>query len=52
VQGKAEIMPHIANLFAGLNPAAEEEIFRELLQGKHFRLERIVSTGQMTAQGQ
>ncbi|MDM8546515.1 cupin domain-containing protein [Candidatus Venteria ishoeyi] len=42
-------MPHIYQLFKGLEAKASAEIFTELLQGQQFRLERIVSTGQATA---
>jgi cupin 2 domain-containing protein len=40
------------NLLARLPPAAAEEVFQELLQGGTFRMERIVSTGQRTPEGQ
>jgi cupin 2 domain-containing protein len=39
-----------ANLFAGIDPSAAEEVFTELAGGGRFRLERIVSTGQTTPQ--
>jgi cupin 2 domain-containing protein len=45
-------MLKINNVFSGLNSAAEEEYFTELLRGRDFRLERIVSTGQATPSGE
>jgi len=44
-------MPTIQNLLNNL-PIASEEVFEDLLQGKAFRLERIVSTGQATPTGE
>ena len=41
-----------ANLFEPLPPPSPDEVFQELLCGGQFRLERIVSTGQATPQGQ
>jgi cupin 2 domain-containing protein len=40
------------NLFAGLPGKAPAEIFDSLLDNGHFRLERIVSTGQATPEGE
>jgi cupin 2 domain-containing protein len=40
------------NLFATLPLPAREEAFDELLCGGSFRLERIVSSGQATPEGQ
>ena len=40
------------NLLENLPVAAPDEVFEELLRGGPFRLERIVSTGQSTADGQ
>jgi cupin 2 domain-containing protein len=40
------------NLFEPLPPPSSDEVFQELLRGGRFRLERIVSTGQATPQGQ
>jgi cupin 2 domain-containing protein len=37
---------HSANLFAGIGTSTAEEVFTPLVEGKRFRLERIVSTGQ------
>ena len=40
------------NLLAGISPNSDNESFNKLLSGSHFRLERIVSTGQATAAGE
>lgn len=42
----------VANLFADIPPELPEELLSELLKGKSFRLERIVSRGQATPPGQ
>jgi len=42
----------IANLFATTLEPKREEIFETLLERGHFRLERIVSTGQATPAGE
>ena len=40
------------NLFAGLPAKLDEELFTEILKGRSFKLERIVSTGQTTPDGE
>jgi cupin 2 domain-containing protein len=40
------------NIFANLPPSELEEIFQEIIQGKEFRLERIISLGHATPVGQ
>ncbi len=40
------------NLFSSLPLSSSDEVFEELLRGGSFRLERIVSTGQATPEGQ
>jgi cupin 2 domain-containing protein len=40
------------NLFAGVPHPRQEEVSETLLEGPHFRLERIVSTGHETPEGQ
>lgn len=40
------------NLLAPLPAPSHDEVFEELLRGGEFRLERIVSTGQSTPEGQ
>ena len=42
----------VANLFDPISPEAAGEIFQVLLSTAHFRLERIVSTGQATPPGE
>ena len=42
----------LQNLLTDLPPSATNEIVEELLRGRDFRLERIVSTGQATPAGQ
>jgi cupin 2 domain-containing protein len=42
----------IENLFEGLPKGMGEEISEALLDTRHFRLERIISTGQGTPPGQ
>jgi len=42
----------MANLFAPIPPETTAEIIQVLLAAAHFRLERIVSTGQATPPGQ
>jgi cupin 2 domain-containing protein len=44
--------PSIAHLFSDIQPSLPEEIFTELLNAKTMRIERIVSTGQITPIGQ
>ena len=39
------------NLFEDF-PASDDEIFEELMAGRQFKLERIVSTGQATPEGE
>jgi cupin 2 domain-containing protein len=43
---------HAGNLFAAVPGPGREEVFETLLEAPHFRLERIVSTGQATPEGQ
>lgn len=38
----------IENIFANVNHFAQTEIFEQLLVNAHFKLERIISTGQAT----
>ena len=40
------------NLFTPPVKPGEDEVFEELLRGGEFRLERIVSTGQTTPEGE
>ncbi len=40
------------NLFAGVKGPTREEVIETLLETPEFRLERIVSTGQATPEGQ
>ncbi len=42
----------IGNLFAGVNQPTQEEVIETLLETPQVRLERIVSTGQATPEGQ
>ncbi len=42
----------VGNLLADIPAELPEELFSELLRGKNFRLERIVSRGQATPPGQ
>lgn len=44
--------PEIFNLFTPLQTQPTEEVFEELFRGSSFRVERIVSTGQATPEGQ
>ncbi len=46
------MIPEISNLFTPLQPTPTEEVFEELFRGSAFRVERIVSTGQVTPEGQ
>lgn len=39
------------NVFSGLPAAKTREVFRTLVQGKGFKIERIVSSGQRTPEG-
>jgi cupin 2 domain-containing protein len=41
----------IKNIFGGFPQMMIEEMSEALLNAKHFRLERIISSGQMTAPG-
>ena len=45
-------MLHITNLMRGLPPASPDEVFEILLQGPGVTLERIVSRGQTTPEGE
>ena len=40
------------NIMVAPSPSSHEEVFEELLHGGEFRLERIISTGQATSEGQ
>jgi cupin 2 domain-containing protein len=40
------------NILVPPSPSSREEVFEELLHGGEFRLERIISTGQATPEGQ
>jgi cupin 2 domain-containing protein len=42
----------VGNLFAGVNGPTREELIETLLETPQVRLERIVSTGQATPEGQ
>jgi cupin 2 domain-containing protein len=42
----------MTNLFAPIPPDSTAEIFQDLLATPHFRLERIVSSGQATPPGE
>ncbi len=44
--------PTVQNLFADVAGTLPEERFDELIRGGRFRLERIISTGQVTPDGQ
>ncbi|MCA9006169.1 MAG: cupin domain-containing protein [Planctomycetaceae bacterium] len=46
------MIPDITNLFTPFESLPDEEQFEELFRGKSFRVERIVSTGQSTREGQ
>lgn len=45
-------MPLTGNLHAGLPPAAPEELFETILSAPGIRIERIVSWGQATPEGE
>jgi cupin 2 domain-containing protein len=40
------------NIFANLPASLSEEVFHEIIYGERFRLERIISFGQATPDGQ
>jgi cupin 2 domain-containing protein len=40
------------NIFAQLSPSLSEEVFEEIIHGEKFRLERIISSGQATPDGE
>ncbi|MCP8690445.1 cupin domain-containing protein [Marinobacterium sedimentorum] len=42
----------VVNLLQGLAPARSEEVFESLVQQPGFRLERILSWGQVTPEGE
>lgn len=46
------MVPEISNLFTPQKSLPVEELFEELFRGQAFRVERIVSTGQATREGQ
>ena len=41
----------VQNLFAGIPPEMQEEVFQEILRTEAFRIERIVSRGQASPPG-
>lgn len=41
----------VDNLYGPVSAAMEQEVFTELLRGRSFRVERIVSRGQCSPQG-
>jgi cupin 2 domain-containing protein len=47
----AKPAPTSGKLFSGLPDGASEEAFTELLNGRHVRVERIVSSGQSSPPG-
>ncbi len=49
---KSEFSELCQNIYQGFPKVLNEEVFEQLLRGKHFRLERILSTGQATPEGQ
>ncbi|QDV48737.1 cupin domain-containing protein [Gimesia fumaroli] len=46
------MVPEISNLFTPQKTLPVAELFEELFRGQTFRVERIVSTGQATREGQ
>lgn len=46
------MIPDLFNLLNPLQTQPSEEVFEELFRGGSFRVERIVSTGQATAEGE
>ena len=42
----------IDNIFKSFNTSTTDEVFEKLLSTSHFKLERIVSTGQATLPGE
>jgi cupin 2 domain-containing protein len=42
----------IYNIFSGLPDDCQQEVFEDILRGSNIRIERIVSTGQITAEGE
>ncbi|EDN65313.1 conserved hypothetical protein [Beggiatoa sp. PS] len=42
----------IDNIFKSLKTSTTDEVFEKLLSTSHFKLERIVSTGQATSPGE
>tara|TARA_R110002095_G_scaffold78862_5_gene67808 strand:- start:1645 stop:1989 length:345 start_codon:yes stop_codon:yes gene_type:complete len=46
------MVPEIFNLLTPFATPPDEEIFENLFRGQSFRVERIVSTGQATREGQ
>lgn len=46
------MVPEISNLLNPFETPPTEEVFEELFRGGAFRVERIVSTGQATREGQ
>ncbi|WP_339736005.1 cupin [uncultured Gimesia sp.] len=46
------MVPEINNLLTPFSTLPGEEMFEELFRGQAFRVERIVSTGQATREGQ
>jgi cupin 2 domain-containing protein len=43
---------HLNHIFSGIPELMKDEIFENLLETDHFRLERIVSSGQSTSSGE
>lgn len=46
------MIPEINNLLTPFSTIPDEEIFEELFRGRSCRVERIISTGQATREGQ
>lgn len=46
------MIPEIINLLTPLQTAPSKEVFEELFRGSSFRVERIVSNGQATPDGE
>lgn len=44
-------METIGNIYQGISTAGEEEQFDLLMKGKHYRIDRIVSSGHSSPQG-
>lgn len=46
------MISEIRNVFHDIPPALQSELFRNLVEGEHVRIERIVSDGHATPDGQ